>query len=364
MSHHQCTTKESKYQRLSHEKRIKIESFCKAGWSQGRIASEIGISKSTVCRELRRGKATQAREVKIKPTFENHYESGVRREYFTVYVADLGQAHADRNVEARLKRCQVAFEKGYADFIDSQILGSNKTVSIYTANIRAKEAGFKTVCDRTLYAWVHKGLLGVSKMDLLLTVQRKPSGKGKSTENKKIYGDSIELRPKEANERTEFGHFEGDSIVGANHKGHIITLVERQLRIGFMFKFDEMRAENIAAVKEILKNRYGQDFYKIFRSITFDNGTEFSNNIQDEQLRIYYAHPYSSFERGSNENYNGIVRRYIKKGADVTALTDSDIERINHSINSLPRKLLGGKTALQAFKDKVAKLCGKTLQIA
>jgi IS30 family transposase len=217
----------------------------------------------------------QKREVKIKPTFENYYTGGVETEYYEAYFADTAQMKAEKAAEGHLKRSYVLLEKGYADFIDEQILKGKKTVSVYTANIMAKKAGYKTVSDRTLYNWIHKGLLKVGKMDLLL--------------NKRIYGDSIEKRLEKVNNREEFGHFEGDSIVGANHKGQIITLVERKIRVGFMFKFDKMDAKNIKYVKKILQKRYGDKFSSIFKSITFDNGSEFSHNRSPRKLN-------SSFE--------------------------------------------------------------------
>jgi IS30 family transposase len=353
------STKVVKYKRLDREKRIKIECYLQDGVTQSEIARRIGVDKSTVSREIKRGSVGQKREIKVKPTFENYYTGGVGVEYYKAYFADTAQIRAEKEAEGHLKRSYALLEKGYADFIDEQILKGRKAVSVYTANIAAKKAGYKTVSDRTLYNWIDKGLLKVGKTDLLLTVQRKPSKLKRNKENKRIYGDSIEKRPERVNNREEFGHFEGDSIVGANHKGQIITLVERKIRVGFMFKFDKMDANNIKYVKKILQKRYGDKFYSIFKSITFDNGSEFSHNIKDKKLQVYYAHPYSSYERGSNENFNGIVRRYIKKGRDFQSLTSADIIRINNSINTMPRKILKGKTAIECFYEEIDKIANQ-----
>jgi IS30 family transposase len=129
------------------------------------------------------------------------------------------------------------------------------------------------------------------------------------------------------------------------------------MRIGLMFKFDEMRAENMATVLKELTERYGELFKPIFKSITFDNGSEFAyNERMSEYVDVYYARAYRSCDRASNENYNGIVRRFIPKGSDFTALSQDDIDRINHYINTMPRKILGYKTALEVFRLETEKL--------
>lgn len=125
-----------------------------------------------------------------------------------------------------------------------------------------------------------------------------------------------------------------------------------------MFKFDKMDADNIVDVLLKLKQRYGERFKDIFKSITFDNGSEFAyyEKMKAVVPQIYYAHAYCSCERGSDENFNGLVQRFIPKGKDFRDLTDADIDRINHWINTIPRKLLGYKTALEIFREKTALL--------
>jgi len=103
-----------------------------------------------------------------------------------------------------------------------------------------------------------------------------------------------------------------------------------------------------------LQNQFGRHFSTIFKSITFDNGSEFSNSTameRDERTEVYYAHPYSSFERGTNENWNGIVRRFIPKGKSFDNLDETSILRISHYINTLPRKRFGYKTPLDFWLE-------------
>jgi IS30 family transposase len=206
-----------------------------------------------------------------------------------------------------------------------------------------------------LYNWIEGGPMKVKNGDLLLKVRRKQPTKVK--EQKRRYGKSIDERSEKANTREEFGHWEGDSIIGKDRRGHVITLLERKRRVGLMFKFDKMRAKNMVTVLRILQGRYRKQFREIFKSITFDNGSEFAYNKEmSRYTKVYYAHAYRSCERASNENFNGIVRRFIPKGSDITALSQDDIDRINHWINTLPRRLLGYKTALEMFRQETDKL--------
>jgi len=102
-------------------------------------------------------------------------------------------------------------------------------------------------------------------------------------------------------------------------------------------------------------HKYGEDYSKIFKTCTFDNGSEFadSTGMEDTGTTVYYAHPYSSFERGTNENWNGIVRRFIPKGSSFDNLTEEDLQRISHYINTMPRKRFGYKTPLDLWHEQM-----------
>ena len=209
------------------------------------------------------------------------------------------------------------------------------------------------ITTKTFYNWIDDGLVKVGNLDLLLKVRRRH--KKPRRERKKVLGKSIDLRPQEVETREEFGHWEGDGIVGAGQKGHLITLVERKLGIGFLFNVGDRKSGRIVEVINILEKRYNTDkFRQIFKTITFDNGSEFSvsNDLEvNGRTSVYYAHPYSSFERGTNENWNGMVRRFIPKKSSFDNLTDSDMNRIALYINTLPRKRFGYKTPLDLWNE-------------
>lgn len=194
----------------------------------------------------------------------------------------------------------------------------------------------------------------VKNIDLLLKVRRKIKNVRKK--RKKILGKSIETRPAIVESREEFGHWEDDGIVGKGRKGQLITLVERKTGIGFLFNAGNRDDKRIVEIIDDLETRYGNHFPKIFKSITFDNGSEFSDSTAMEsngRTEVYYAHPYSSFERGTNENWNGIVRRFIPKNKKLEHLDDTSLARINHFINTLPRKRFGYKTPLDLWHEQL-----------
>jgi IS30 family transposase len=212
----------------------------------------------------------------------------------------------------------------------------------------------QTFCTKTFYNWIDDGLVKVKNIDLLLKVRRKP--KSPRHKRKGIFGRSIETRPVAVETREEFWHWEGDGIVGKGGKGQLISLVERKIGIGLLFNVGSRREHKIIEVLDNLEKQYGSYFPKIFKSITFDNGLEFANSKAMEQggrTTVYYAHPYSSFERGTNENWNGIVRRFIPKGRSFDILDETTLHRINHYINTLPRKRFGYKTPLDMWQSHI-----------
>ena len=139
-------------------------------------------------------------------------------------------------------------------------------------------------------------------------------------------------------------------------RGHILTLVERSIGYGIVWDARDRGADKVVALLSELKKKYGQLFPEVFKSITFDNGPEFSAVDEIESkggLTAYYAHPYSSYERGTSENWNGIVRRFIPKGMELTNLNPDILIRVNRYINQLPRKRFGYRTPEELFEDKL-----------
>ena len=167
-------------------------------------------------------------------------------------------------------------------------------------------------------------------------------------------GFSIEVRPKEVEKRKTIGHWEGDSVVSRKSKVGLNTLVERKTGLVLISKIQN-GTSNITADTVISRLK---DLP--CKTLTTDNGTEnFSYEKIQEALQIscYFAHPYCSGERGTNENTNGLIRWYLPKGTDFATITNETIERVENALNNRPRKRLGWKTPLEVFNESVALQC-------
>jgi IS30 family transposase len=200
------------------------------------------------------------------------------------------------------------------------------------------------VCTKTLYHYIDLGALPVKNIDLPLKVRRKTKTK-RIRCNKKILGASIGERPPHIDKREEFGHWEIDTVLGHRQKGAaLLTLTERKTRKEHIIKIERKATEGVHIAIQQLKDIYDTSFPYVFKTITSDNGSKFSELSQSigiEQVKAYYTHPYTSSERGTNERHNGLIRRFIPKGKSIDDLDDTLIAYVENWCNTLPRKILG-----------------------
>ena len=226
--------------------------------------------------------------------------------------------------------------------------------------------GMTTICTATFYNYVEQNKIeGFSKEELPMKTKRKSKNEHKEgkTDPK---GTSIEERPFKPNDRSEFGHWEGDTIVGGRNiknSGAVFTLVERKTRFQLTIKMKDRKANTVYKAVKLLKKRYPElNDYKlsdIFKSITFDNGVEFSKWEDIEKYlntKTYFAHPYASCERGSNENGNKLLRIFLPKGCNINEYDENYVMRANELINTKIRKILNYKSSLELFTIELEKL--------
>lgn len=179
-------------------------------------------------------------------------------------------------------------------------------------------------------------------------------------------GDSIEDRPEEIDERTTFGHWEMDCVVSARGSlKRLLVLTERLTRREIiMLMRDGSTASVVRALDKLERKCGSQRFRKLFRTITVDNGSEFADCESMERSRygkhrrthVYYCHPYTACERGSNENANRLIRRWLPKGTCFEKLTDTKVRVIETWMNSYPREILGWRSAGSLFDENLKKL--------
>lgn len=347
------------YHQINFEERKLIERLLKNNTPKRQIARMLGRSITTIRKEIKRGSVEQREKVHTTSKDPNIPLYKTKQ----VYFADVGQ----RDYKANRANCGCKYKivdcHDFVEYVEKKVRVEKWSLDAAVGHAKIHNLYSNACTTKTLYNWVDLGLMNIKNIDLPRKVMIR-NHKKNVRKAKRQLGRSIEERPIHINERIEFGHWEGDGIVGKNHKGHWISMVERKTRIGFLFNAHDKSSIRIVEVIDQLENMFGDLFSTVFKSITFDNGLEFAdyeNMERDSRTVIYYAHPYSSCERGTNENWNGIVRRFAPKGSDFDTFTDEDLERISNVINNLPRKMFNYKTPQEMFLLEMDKLISNSV---
>lgn len=235
----------------------------------------------------------------------------------------------------------------------------DETIHHYLLHERDKIEGLITICPKTFYNYVHALLIDIKPIDLPRTVQRKKPSNYKQYIPKRQKGTSIELRPKSIDDRSEFGHWEGDLVTGPRdgQTGALFTLLERKTRFYYSIKIPHKSSKQVYMQINKLNKLFGDKFSEIFKSITFDNGNEFARykdieqkpNSSNKRTTVYFSRPYKSCDRGSNENCNGLVRYFFKKGTDFNDISKESVINMNKKINNKKRKIHGYISAEELF---------------
>lgn len=251
---------------------------------------------------------------------------------------------------------------------EKNINSVDEIINDFKLNQKELIKDMETICTTTFYNYVNDGKIeGFCKNELPMYGKRK--SKNEEREGKtKTKGISIDQRPFDKDDRSEFGHWEGDTIVGSTkikNSGAVLTLVERKTRFQMVVKLKNRKAKTVRKAFTKLQELYPDYNIKgIFKSITFDNGVEFSlwaNIAKYLSITIYFAHPYSSWERGSNENCNKLLRIFLPKSCNINTYSEEYVMNANDLINMKIRKILGYKSSLDLFNDEIAKLSQPTL---
>jgi IS30 family transposase len=225
--------------------------------------------------------------------------------------------------------------------------------------IKAQGLRFETtLCTKTVYNMIDRGdFLHITNKNLPVKKDGIKRGYNKvyKIALKNTKGRSIEERPPEVKGREEQGHWEMDCVVGKKGtSASLLVMTERSSRKEIITKLPSKTQASVIDAINALEMKHRTDFSQIFKSITVDNRSEFLDMQSIERSFIhdglkrttcYYVHPYSSWERGNNENANKLIRRFIPKDSDIGQYTDDNIKRIEHWMNNYPRRILGYKTA-------------------
>lgn len=327
------------YHQMTEEERYQLEALLLAGIPKAQIARQLGFSRKTIYNEIRRGE----------------YEYELNGFIKLRYSADKGQQIHDLNATAKGAPIKLGKQHEYAAYLENKIL--KEKYSPAAAIAAAKKDGFEfNICRVTLYSYISKGIfLHLTNKDLWIKGKRKKRAYRPVQRIAHPLLPSISNRPEIINDRTEYGHWEMDLVVGKEGKGAaLLTLTERQSRQELIFKIPDRRASTIRNVFDQLEEGMPQ-FKEIFKSITTDNGSEFLkyNELRSSirggyRFDLYYCHSYASWEKGTVENHNRMIRRFFPKGTRFNDISEREIADVQDWMNNYPRKILGWKTPNEA----------------
>jgi IS30 family transposase len=309
------------YQQLTQDQRYQIYAFLKAGFSHSHIARELEVDKSTICRELQRNRGQ--RGYRPKQAHELARSRCQAKENATRITAQTWQ-----QVEAGLQQ----------DWSPEQISG------------RLKAQGEPAPSHERIYQHIYANKQQGGDLHTHLRCQKKRRKRyGKYDRRGQLPNrKSIDQRPAVVADKTRLGDWEADTIIGKNHQQAIVSLVERRSKLTVLAKVER---NTEAAVKQVMIASL-KPLAAYVHTITSDNGREFAGHAEIAEAlcaEFYFAHPYHSWERGLNENTNGLVRQYFPKGSDFSAITDEQVQAVAKRLNERPRKTLGFQTPNHVF---------------
>lgn len=309
-----------RYTQLTREQRYQIYAYRKAGWTQTRTAMQLRVHKSTISREISRNRGRRGYRAKQAQVFCEARRAGS-------YRARIGVREWQR-VEALIRR----------EWSPEQVRD------------RLAEEGQRPISHERIYQHLCQDKLAGGLLYRFLRCQRqrrkrygRPERRGQL-----INRVSIEDRPAIVERRSRIGDWEGDTLIGRHHRGVLVSLVERKSGYTVLAALPRRTAQAFReATVRLLRPHQAR-----VHTLTLDNGKE---GAQHERIarslaaRVYFAHPYCSWERGTNENTNGLIRQYFPKRRNLTTVTQKELDHAMHRLNHRPRKRLGFKTPYEVF---------------
>lgn len=343
------------YHQLQWRERIKIETLLQKGDGDMQIAQILGVSRQTIWREKQRG---------MYEHLNSDYTTEMR------YSADLAQRKYEENLKNRGTQLKIGNDIHLAEYLERKIVEEcySPEAVVNEMHLTGKDKEFSvSICTKTFYSYIDKGVfLQLTNKDLPVKGKRKRRyHKVRCCQKKDQAGESIESRPESVEGREEFGHWEMDSVVGPRRKSKcsLLVLTERKTRNEIIMKLPDHTAASVVKALDALELSWGAMFPRVFKTITVDNGVEFSDAegmqrsvLQGRRTQVYYCHPYSSWERGSNENLNRMIRRLIPKGVNFDNRPQEEIKEIERWMNHYPRRIHDFRSAAELFDLEIKKI--------
>lgn len=326
------------YHRLSYLERIKIEFYHSEGYSLCTIAFKLNRSKSTISRELARFKG--------------------RKRYKSEVAHDFAKCHEQSKIPKRKLTNPKLFAEVYEGL---KKRWSPEQISM-TLRQKYPDDESMQVSHESIYTYIYVLPRGELRSELMTYLRQKKTLRTKRsmTSHKRrgriIDMISIEERPKEVANRSLAGDWEGDLVMGKDHKTAIGTLVERKTRLVLIVPLKEKKATDVRKAFEKALKKLPQN---VLTSLTYDQGMEMAEHKLFEantKMKVYFCHPSSPWERGTCENTNGLIRDYFPKKTDFSAVTRRELKRVQDELNERPRKALEFRTPKEVFNKEILKI--------
>ncbi|NTV15793.1 MAG: IS30 family transposase [Desulfobulbaceae bacterium] len=311
------------YTQLAREQRYQISALKKAGHSQTKIAGLLGVHKSTISRELKR----------------NHGQRGYRPKQ----AHELSQQRQQDKPRSRISADTWTTVERLL-----RLQWSPEQISGWL-----KRTNRGAISHEWIYLHIYSDKAAGGDLHLHLRCQKKRRIRygAKSVRGQLVDRQSIDDRPALVERRSRIGDWEVDTIIGKGHQQAIVSLTERKARLALLAKVEQKTAAEVTrAIVRLLEPHAAK-----VHTLTSDNGKEFAKHQEIAKklsAAFYFAHPYSSWERGTNENMNGLVRQYFPKNCELKTVTDKEIQIVMHRLNNRPRKCLGYLTPNEVFFGK------------
>ena len=325
------------YNQLTSAERTTLMVMRAEGASQSFVADHLGRDRSTICRELARNRSTcesagydavladaRARDLRAAPG--TNPKLGPDTPLFAVVQDQLREGWSPEQIAGMLKRA-------FADDMS------------------------RRVCHETIYSAIYVMPRGALRTDLISLLRqghakRRPRARGQDRRGQIADMVSLHVRPPEIEDRLIPGHWEGDLIKGAHNRSCVGTLVERTSRLVLLAKVEGGGTADaaLAGFTGILNRVHGS----MRKTMTYDQGKEMSRHkdlTAATGVAVYFADPHSPWQRGSNENTNGLLRQYLPKGTDLSGLTQADLDTIARRLNTRPRKLHGFRSPIEVYAE-------------
>ena len=325
------------YKQLTREQRYQISGLKKAGLNQSQIADEVGVHKSTISREFRRNKG--------------------RRGWHPKQAQELR--------DERRKNCANAQRHSLLEWTEVERL-IRQDMSPEQASQRLALEGGLPISHESIYLHIYADKRRGGDLWRHMRCQkprrkRYASGQERRGTIKNRIG--IDERPVIVEQKSRIGDWEGDTVIGKNYRGALVTLAERKSRYILAAQVPDKHASGVtAAVTRLLRPHKGKCY-----TMTFDNGKEFAEHqtiAAELDADVYFAHPYHSWERGLNENSNGLLRQYFPKGMELVEVTQEQVQWAVDRLNHRPRKVLGFRTPHEVFFGKTVRYTKSPLGVA